>query len=93
MHERSVGAVFKQSPHQVSEQIAKLADRCIDTNADVGLIREQCVVQRIAHPVQPLKLITSLAGLGRKIRVRIQESMQLSMRCELRIAETPAPGG
>ncbi len=64
MDERCVGAVFKQPPHEIGEQIAKLADRRVYANTRIGLIGEQRVVQRIAHAVQPLKLVATGAGLG-----------------------------
>ena len=63
MDERRVRTVFEQSPDEVGEKVAKLADRRIDAHAYVGLICEQCVVQRIAHAVQPLKLVAPAADL------------------------------
>ena len=57
VHERGVGAVLQQPPHQVGEEFAVLADRRVDPACGAGPFAEQRPVQRLAHAVQALKLV------------------------------------
>src|SRR5215469_3066238 len=52
---RSVGAVFEEPPHQIGEQILMAPDRSIDTTRLIGT--DDLVVKRLAHSVEPLKLV------------------------------------
>ena len=55
-HERRIGAVLQQAPHQIGQQIAVAADRRIGPAGEVGTVLAQLRVQRLAHAVQALKL-------------------------------------
>ena len=55
-HERRIGAILQQAPHQIRQQIAVAADRRIGATGDLGTILAQLRVQRFAHAVQALKL-------------------------------------
>ena len=55
--EGTVGAVFQQAAHQVSEQVLVFAHRRVDTATGLVLAHDE-VVQRFAHAVQPLKLVS-----------------------------------
>ena len=76
MDERSICAVLKQTPDEVSQQVPKLANRCIDAHAHVRLIGKQSVVQRIAHAVQTLELVAPAACASGKF------PRELENRCD-----------
>ena len=55
VHERRVGAVLQQPPHQVGQQVAVLAHRGVDTAGD-GRVAQHLAVDALAHAVQALQL-------------------------------------
>ena len=56
-HERRVGAVLQQPPHQIGEQVAMAADRRVDAAGRAGVSSHQRLVERLAHAVQALELV------------------------------------
>ena len=65
-HERRVGAVLQQPPHQIGEQVAMAADRGIGAVGDVGMILGELFVERFAHAVQALEF--EAAAILRKLQ-------------------------
>ena len=60
--EGGVGAVLQQPAHEVSQQIAMAADRRIDAaRLAEALGPHDFAVQRLAHAVEPLKLVGAIA--------------------------------
>ena len=57
-HERGIGAVLQQPPHQIGQQIAVAADRRVDAAGDVGQFGEERLVERLAHAVQALEFVS-----------------------------------
>ena len=55
VHERGIGAVFQQTPHQVGQQIAVRADRGVDA-AGHRMAGQYLAVNAVAHAVQALQL-------------------------------------
>ena len=55
VHERAVGAVLEQAPHEVGEQIVMRAHRRVDPAPGTVHFAHRCV-QGFAHPVQALEL-------------------------------------
>ena len=60
-HERGIGAVLQEAPHQIGQEIAVTADRRIGPVGHVREILAQLRVERLAHAVQPLKLKSPFA--------------------------------
>ena len=53
-----VGAVFEQPTHQIGQQVLMAADRSIDPARPIHpLWPDDLFVERLAHPVQTLKLV------------------------------------
>ncbi len=57
-HERGIGAVLKEPPHQISEEIAIVPDRGIDAAGGVGKFGNERIVERFAHAVETLEFVT-----------------------------------
>src|ERR1700740_926850 len=56
--ERSIRAVFEQPAHEIREQVLMAADRRIDPAWPAEMLRPgDLLVERLTHPVQPLKLV------------------------------------
>jgi hypothetical protein len=64
VHERRVGAVLEQAPHEVGQQVLVGADRRVDAARVAVRRRAHLRVQRLAHPVQALELELAHAALG-----------------------------
>src|SRR6056297_2840690 len=62
--ERAVRTVFQQPAHQVRQQIAVIADRCVDPAVTVEVAAvEHLLIEVVAHAVQTLVLeVTTIAG-------------------------------
>ena len=56
VHERRVGAVLQQPPHQVGQQVAVLAHRRVDAHAASLASLQHLAVHALAHAVQALHL-------------------------------------
>ena len=61
-HERRIGAVLQQAPHQIGEQVAMPADRRVDAAGGTRLLGDQRFVQRFAHAMQALEFVTLKAA-------------------------------
>src|SRR4051794_9592594 len=56
MHKRTVGAVFQQTPYQVSQQIAKTSNRRVNAHLRIRSLLADSSVQAGSHAMQALKL-------------------------------------
>ena len=64
-HERRIGAILEQPAHQIGEQVAMPADRCINAAGELRSLAEQCLVKLLAHAVQALEFEAGrAAGTG-----------------------------
>ena len=62
--EGGIGAVLEQPSHEVGEQVAMRADRCVGAAGVTALGLDEAVVERVAHPVQALELVALRADAG-----------------------------
>ena len=65
VHERGVGAVLEEAPHQVGQELVVAAHRCVDAADNpilVSALSEQGVVERVAHSQKLLELELAVPG-------------------------------
>ncbi len=67
VHERGVGAVLEQAPHQVGQQVRMRSDGRIGAyGREIFEAASRLVVQQAAHAVQPLELERGALGTHRQ---------------------------